>query len=214
MPDPTPLAAPAMRRLRLVSAVLLVTFCVVVAFITFWPGPPDPDGQRALRDFLRQAYTQGLPTWITFGKIEFGSNILMFVPIGLFGALTLGRAGWLIVPAAAAASAAIEIIQAARLPERVGTPRDVLANVLGALVGYLLAVLIVLGARRRTRRRGTDPAAPDPAAADPATRSAPVRAHRPPAAAAPVGGRSHAAPPLAAHPISGPASAPPLVAEN
>ena len=224
MPDPTPPVAPALRRLRLVSAVLLVTFCVVVALITFWPGPPDPDGQRALRDFLRQAYTQGLPTWITFGKIEFGSNILMFVPIGLFGALTLGRARWLIVPAAVAASATIEIIQAARLPERVGTPRDVLANGLGALVGYLLAALIVLCARRRTRRRGTDPAAADPAAADqaasdpaaadPATRSAPIRAHRPPAGPATVGGRSHAAPPLAAHPISGPVTAPPLVAEN
>ena len=141
------------RLIRVTSVVLLATFCVIVAVITFWPGPPDPDGQLQLRVFLQQAYTQGLPQWITFGKIEFGANIVMFVPIGLFGALALGRARWLIVPLAVAASSAIEIIQATRIPERVGTPRDVLANGLGALVGLLLAELVLLGVRRRDRQR-------------------------------------------------------------
>jgi len=141
---------PALRRLQLWSAVLLVAFCAAVAFITFWPGPPDPDGQQALRDLLRRAHDHGLPQWITFGKIEFGSNVLMFVPIGLFGTLALPRARWLIVPAAIAASALIEIIQSMSLPERDGTPRDVISNGLGALIGYLLARLVIHFARRRT----------------------------------------------------------------
>lgn len=129
--------------MRIVSGTLLITFCAVVATITFWPGPPDPDGQQALHEFLIEAHAHGLPTWITFGKIEFGANILMFIPIGLFGALTLPKWRWLIVPAAVAASTAIEIIQAAGLPDRVGSPRDVVANGLGAAIGYLLACLVV-----------------------------------------------------------------------
>ncbi len=133
--------------------MLLITFGVVVTVITFWPGPPDPDGQLALREFLLQAYTHGLPTWITFGRIEFAANIVMFVPIGLFGALVLVRHSWLVVPIAVAASIAIEVFQSARLAERVGTPRDVIANGLGALLGYLCSLLVLRVARRRIRRR-------------------------------------------------------------
>jgi len=92
MPSPRRNRASAERRIRVMSTGLLVAFCAIVAIITFWPGPPDPDGQLALKDFLRQAYTHGLPTWITFGKIEFGANVVMFMPIGLFGASTGGGA--------------------------------------------------------------------------------------------------------------------------
>jgi len=142
-----------LRGVRITALVLLIVFGVVVTVITLWPGPPDPDGQRALRAFLLEAYTRGFPRWITFGAIEFAANIVMFIPIGLFGALTLPRHRWLVVLFSFAGSAAIELFQAARLAERVGTPRDVIANGLGALIGYLLALLVVLAARRRNRRR-------------------------------------------------------------
>ena len=145
------LAAP--RGLRTVSLVLLVTFIAIIAVITFWPGPPDPDGQRALRTFLRQAHLNGWPLWITFGKVEFGANIMMFAPIGFFGALALPRARWVIVPAAMLASGCIEAVQVFRLPERVGTARDVLANGIGAFIGYVLAVAVLLALARLDRRR-------------------------------------------------------------
>ncbi len=148
------------RRLQIWAVCLLLVFCLVVATITFWPGPPDPDGQQALRAFLKQAHLQGLPLWITFGKVEFGANIVMFVPIGFFGALALPRLRWLVVPAAIVASAGIELLQFARLPDRVGTPRDVVANGIGALVGYLLAAGVLLVLRRRRRRRALRPPAP------------------------------------------------------
>ena len=153
MPRHTRSSELPLRRLRVVSAVLLVTFGIVVAIITFWPGPPDPDGQHALKNFLAQAYTQGLPRWITFDRIEFGANVVMFMPIGFFGALALARARWLILPAAVGASVVIETVQAYRMPERVGTPDDVIANSLGALLGYLLAVVVIAIIRSRMRRR-------------------------------------------------------------
>jgi len=144
---------PALRLIRFSSIALLAVVCIVVALITFSPGPPDPAGQQALRSFLRYAHLHGLPWWISFNKIEFGSNILMFVPIGLFGALALPPPRWLIVPAGIIGSLAIEIAQASGLPERVGTPRDVIANSLGALIGYLLACAVIRWVERSARRR-------------------------------------------------------------
>ncbi len=153
MPRPTLPADPALRRVRLVAICLLVAFCLAIAVITFWPGPPAPDAQRALRTYLQHAHRHGLPRWITFGRVEFSANVVMFLPIGLFGALSLARARWLVAPAAALASVMIELLQAARLPDRVGTPRDVIANTIGALLGYAIASLIVVGVTRRQRRQ-------------------------------------------------------------
>ena len=144
---------PALRLIRISSIALLAVVCIVVALITFSPGPPDPAGQQALRSFLRYAHLHGLPWWISFNKIEFGANILMFIPIGLFGALALARSRWLILPAAIVGSLVIEIIQASGLPQRVGTPRDVVANSLGALIGYLSACVVIWLVNRDARRR-------------------------------------------------------------
>ena len=137
-----------------------MAFLVVVAVITFTPGPPDANGQRDLIAFLARAHTQGLPQWVTFGKVEFSANVLMFVPIGLFGALALPRARWLIVPAAVAMSAVIEAVQAADLPARVGTPRDVIANGVGALIGYLVATIVLTEIHRRIWLRSIPRARP------------------------------------------------------
>jgi VanZ family protein len=153
MADPTPHGQLAVRWMRVISWVLLLSASAIVAKITFSAGPPDPEGQLALQEFLLRGYQQGLPTWITFGKIEFAANVLMFIPIGFFGALCLPRFGWLIIPIATAASTGIEIMQSTRLPDRVGTPRDVAANTLGAIIGFFIAYLLVALVRRVARRR-------------------------------------------------------------
>ena len=151
--DPTDSAAVTLRRMRPVAIGLLVVICVVVAFITVSPAPPDLEGQRALREFLIAAHRHGLPKWITFDAVEFSSNVLMFAPIGFFGALALPRARWLVVPLAGVVSIAIEVLQAWRMPERVGTAQDVEANVLGTLIGYLMACVVIWAVRHWTLRR-------------------------------------------------------------
>jgi len=153
-------SAPSLRGLHWVSAGLLLAFLAAIAIITFTPGPPDPTGQRDLIAFLARAHAQGLPAWVTFGKVEFGANIVMFIPIGLFGALALPRARWLIVPAAVGLSAVIEYLQAANLPARDGTARDVVANGLGALIGYLLAAVVLAEVHRRIWLRSIPRARP------------------------------------------------------
>lgn len=152
MPSRTAADEPALRRLRVWSRILLAIVGVLVVVITLRPGPPDPDGQSALRAFLANAHQHGLPLWISFELIEFSANVVMFLPIGLFGALAFRRARWLVVPTAALLSIGIEVVQAIALPQRFGTVQDVVANTLGALLGYLLACLIIALVRRWTRR--------------------------------------------------------------
>ncbi|HZM67055.1 MAG TPA: VanZ family protein [Nakamurella sp.] len=145
-----PEARPQQRGLRWASAGFLVAFVLVIAVITFSPAPPDHGGQIALARFIILGHRRdGLPLWITFGRVEFAANVVMLVPIGFFGALSLTRARWLIVPAAIAASAVIEVSQALALPARDGSPRDVISNSLGALLGYLFACAYLRWVGRR-----------------------------------------------------------------
>jgi len=105
----------------------------------------------ALRDGLGIA-------WFGSGWIEFGANILMFVPLGLLLTL-LFRHPWYGVALALALSAAAELAQIV-IPSRQPTVRDILANTLGAALGAALAWLFVLRVQHRSARRAAATDAP------------------------------------------------------
>lgn len=149
----------ALQRVRLTARVLLAAVTLVVVSIVFWPTAPELGGQRRLADWLFRLHREGLPTWINFGLVEFSANVVMFLPLGLLGALALRRHRWLILPACAAFSGAIETVQFVALPARNGTLNDVLANTSGAALGFLLAVLIW---RAISRNDGPGPAGRSP----------------------------------------------------
>lgn len=117
----------------------LAVFVVVVAVIVFWPSPPAQEAQEGLSALLRRWHARGLPRWISFSLVESLSNLLLFVPIGFFGALSLARRRWAIPVAAAVASGLIELTQQGMLPDRFADARDVVANTGGAALGLLLA---------------------------------------------------------------------------
>jgi hypothetical protein len=142
VPDPN-------RTARLASTVLFGLVLLLVGWIVLQPGPPDANGQHGLNVFLYHQHRLGLPYWIDFALIEQLSNMLMFLPLGLLGALSLRRSNWLVVPAFAALSGLIELVQLLFLPDRVASVSDVLTNSAGALIGYLLALPLL---RRRMRR--------------------------------------------------------------
>lgn len=75
------------------------------------------------------------------GWVEFGANILLFVPFGLFLALLAVR-WWLALVLALTLSVAAETVQA-WLPHRVPDLTDIVGNVFGALIGVLLAAVIM-----------------------------------------------------------------------
>jgi hypothetical protein len=152
-PAATP-RAPAPARLdvrsRRVAGALLCLILLGIAVIVFWPGPPDPNGQTALRVYLATGHRHGLPAWIDYDLVQNLSNVAMFVPIGLLGALALYRRNYLVVLYAGLASGLIELVQLVLLPSRVASWQDITANTLGAFVGLLCAVPAL---RRRYRRR-------------------------------------------------------------
>lgn len=134
----------------LVARLLLVATVVTVAVIVFTPGPPDALGQQRLARWLDAVHRTWMPGWITFGLIEFLSNVVMFLPLGLFGALALRGRRYLVIPGGAALSGTIELVQQLALPGRDGSWQDIVANTVGAVVGYLLALAVL----RHVGRRG------------------------------------------------------------
>ena len=97
--------------------------------------------------FERHASTQ----WITFNMIEFAANVAMFVPIGLFFVLLLGRRlWWLAILLGVALTIGIEFAQQ-NIANRVSDPRDLIANSIGAVLGTLLALVLTAAKARRIR---------------------------------------------------------------
>lgn len=77
-------------------------------------------------------------TFYQFGlaDLEIIANVLIFIPIGIFGAMLLPRRMWWVaVLAGAALSIVAELFQGVVLSSRVGSVRDVVLNVAGTLLG-------------------------------------------------------------------------------
>ncbi|KJC65864.1 hypothetical protein TZ00_00925 [Agreia bicolorata] len=126
-----------------------------VAWVTLGPEPYDADTSSVLWRFLDFFGRYEATDWITFDRVEFIANIAMFVPLGIFFVLLLGRRRWwLAILLCGAISCAIEIWQGALLPTRVADIADVVANTSGGTVGVLLGVVLMsISLARRGRRR-------------------------------------------------------------
>lgn len=89
--------------------------------------------------------------WITFNLLEFSANVALFVPLGIFFVLLLGRGRWwLAILLGVAMTIAIEFGQQF-IPNRISDPRDLLANSIGTTVGTLLALVLTASKARRLR---------------------------------------------------------------
>lgn len=96
----------------------------------------------------------GLPAALVDGsRVEFGLNVLAFVPLSAIGALAWTRTTWRDWTAVGfAASFTVEVLQALVLSARSATHADVVANTLGALLGALAGGLVLRVARNRSER--------------------------------------------------------------
>lgn len=132
----------------------LAAYALVVGLVLLLPVSYSGIVNR-IGEWLRDAF--GID-WFGTGWIEFGANILMFVPLGFLLTL-LFRHPWYGVGLALALSAAAELAQVV-IPSRQPTFRDILANTLGAGLGAALAWLIVLRAQHKAARRAAVSDAP------------------------------------------------------
>ncbi len=128
---------------RVVLALLSAGYLWAVAWMTLRAAPYGSDIASALNRLLAWLAQRESTAWITFDRVEFGANVAMFVPLGVFAVLWFGVRGWWTAPLLGLlTSGAIEFIQATFLDSRVADVRDLIANTLGAVIGMLLMLLL------------------------------------------------------------------------
>lgn len=142
------------RGVRVAAGILLAITLIVVGAIVWTPGPPAAASQEALAGWISAHHETGaLPSAVTFARIEWLANIVMFIPLGLFTAAVLPplRRIW-VLPATLALSSVIELAQNEWLPSRVASLYDVIANTLGATIGFVMLVWVTRFTRGRVGR--------------------------------------------------------------
>lgn len=118
-----------------ISIPLLVLYGAALAFIAFWPVPVDREATGLLR-----ALARALPL-LTYNRVEFAANVVLFVPFGILLALAMPRQRVFVVPLALLVTGVIEASQALFLDERTATFRDIVANTAGATVGLMIVLI-------------------------------------------------------------------------
>lgn len=130
----------------------LAAVILVAAVLTLSPLPVQDLAFAVIDRVLDVLHSWGAPARLDRHVLEFGANIVMFVPLGFLVALLVPqRRWWLALVGAVLASLAVETVQSAALPHRIGSLRDVLGNTLGAVIGIGLAAAWRSAARRPDR---------------------------------------------------------------
>ena len=115
-------------RTRLFRILFAVTV-IVVAGILLWPQHVDV----AISDYIFHLAIPLEHRVVIYAVFEAGSNVLLFIPLGLFASLWLSR-WWMAILTGFAMSAIFETVQLA-LPGRTASLFDVLWNTIGASIG-------------------------------------------------------------------------------
>lgn len=124
---------------------IAIAYLLAVLAVTLLPAPWPPSGVESPGGVLNIANWFATETWTQGTVPEFGLNILLFVPIGIIAVRFL-RSWWLRILGPLVLTFLIESLQLP-LPDRVSDPRDIVANMLGALIG-IFAMWLVMAYRR------------------------------------------------------------------
>lgn len=136
-----------------ILSLITAGYLAIVGWITLGPQPLDEGATGLLFRVLDVA--EGIPvlSWIGYYEVEFAANVLMFLPIGLFLLLLLGRRRWwLAILLGIVLTVSIETAQLF-LPERVSDVRDIIANSIGGTIGVILALLVTAPKARSIRHQ-------------------------------------------------------------
>lgn len=132
--------------------VLRTAYVVYLAALLYLVWEPDASTPGGVVVWLAEVLAGwGLPDALRV--VEFGLNVLLFVPLSLLGAFVLDRWDtrfWLF--AGLGGTVVIELVQGLLLPLRSASGSDLVANTSGAVVGLAGAQLLRLVGRRRAGR--------------------------------------------------------------
>ena len=118
---------------RAIILVLAISYGIFLAFVVFWPSPVDRPVASILNRAIKELHERGVPTFIDYSFIEFSSNVLLFIPVGIVFGLAIPLRWWAIALIfGPLLSGAIELAQKVLLEDRYSSVYDVVANSLGA----------------------------------------------------------------------------------
>lgn len=126
---------------RRLAAGLMAAYVLLVAAIVFAPSASVPTS--SVEWITLRLAALGAPGFVTTSTVEFATNVLLFLPLGLLGWFlrpTWTWFAWTVI--GFAASGFIELTQLLFLSARSATMVDVGANTLGAFLGALAAVAL------------------------------------------------------------------------
>lgn len=134
-------------------SLITLGYLAVVGWITLGPQPINSGNGYWLWTALRFFASHESTRWLTYNRVEFLANVLMFVPVGVFFLLLFGRRLWLV--SILAGFVLTLLIEGAQLfiPGRVSDVRDLAANSLGAVIGVLVALVLTASKARQLRPR-------------------------------------------------------------
>ncbi|WP_281882186.1 VanZ family protein [Agromyces rhizosphaerae] len=146
------------RRRPWLTVLLTVAYVALLALTLGYPYPIE--GERGTRFVLvlDAMGSIGIASRYTYILIEFTSNMLLFLPMGMLGWWLSGRVlrpAWARVAVTLvlgiAVSATAEFLQGRYLPERTSDLRDIVSNGIGVLVGCAVAFAMDRAEARRAR---------------------------------------------------------------
>ena len=137
-----------------ILSLMTLAYLGALAWVTLTPSSNSQRAFSLLQRLVRLFESHASTDFLTFARVEFLANIALFVPMGVFVVLLLGRRHWWAgIFVGVLASCWIELAQGIWLPDRVSDPRDLMSNGLGTVLGVLLALLITWPAAYRHRRQ-------------------------------------------------------------
>lgn len=123
---------------------VLVAMLIPLAFVAFWPTPVDQPVQGVLVSILTSLHRHGIPPWFDYKFVEAVANLALFVPLGLVASLAFpAKRWWQVASFGLLISCCIELGQLLFFHNRFASPLDLVTNTLGAVLGALLAALLV-----------------------------------------------------------------------
>jgi glycopeptide antibiotics resistance protein len=117
---------------------------VPLAVVAFWPSPVDAPVQGQLACVLRFLHARGIPAWFNHQFVEASANVVLFIPFGAVAALAYPKKQlWQLGILGLSVSSCIELSQLLFLHNRFASALDLVTNTGGAVIGALLASLVL-----------------------------------------------------------------------
>lgn len=144
-----------MSGLRITAWISLGVLVCGICTVLLWPTRVDADVSPHLERVIRALQNRGFGL-VTYARIEFVANVVMFVPLGFLLAFASRNPAFSLM-FGVALSACGELAQSRFLPDRVASLRDVLANSTGTALGVSLALLLTFAVSASARARSERP---------------------------------------------------------